>query len=127
MTLTDTVSYLAHDASEVAHDLRRTAIDLGRVAAESGSEVAASAASTAGSLAKAVADRLPDRLTGTPAPPPRSFHWMRWVGLVVVVAVIAVVLKRRRRPMVDPVAVPVAPSETERSNGHVKASSVAGS
>jgi hypothetical protein len=27
MTLTDTVTHLAHDASEVAHDLRKTAMD----------------------------------------------------------------------------------------------------
>ena len=127
MTLTDTVTHLAHDASEVAHDLRKTAMELGRSAAESGSDVAASAASTAGSFAKAVADRLPDRLPGTPAPAPRSSHWMRWVGLVVVVAVVAVVLKRRRRPMVDPVAIPVAPTAAERSNGQVKAARVAAS
>lgn len=127
MTLTDTVTHLAHDASEVAHDLRKTAMELGRSAAESGSDVAASAASTAGTFAKAVADRLPDRLPGTPAPPPRSAHWMRWVGLVVVVAVVAVVLKRRRRPMVDPVAVPVAPTATERANGQVKSTRVAAS
>ena len=123
MTLTDTVTHLAHDASEVAHDLRKTAMELGRSAAESGSDVAASA----GTFAKAVADRLPDRLPGTPAPSPRSAHWMRWVGLVVIVAVVAVVLKRRRRPMVDPVAVPVAPTATERSNGHVKTARVAAS
>jgi hypothetical protein len=98
-------------------------MDIGRSAAESGSDVAASAASTAGTFAKAVADRFP----GSPAPAPRSSHWMRWVGLAVVVAVVAVVLKRRRRPMVDPVAIPVAPAASERSNGHVQAARVAAS
>lgn len=127
MTLTDTVTHFAHDASEVAHDLRKTAIELGRSAAESGSDVAASAASTAGILAKAVAERLPDRLPGTPAPAPRSSHWMRWAGLVVVIAIVAVVLKRRRRPMVDPVAIPVAPTTAERSNGHAQPTRIAAS
>ena len=123
MTLTETVTHFAHDASEVAHDLRKTAAELGRSAAESGSDVAAAAATTAGTFAKAVAERLP----GTPAPAPRSSHWMRWVGLVVIVAVVAVVLKRRRRPMVDPVAMPVAPAGAERSNGHVQAARIAAS
>ncbi|MGD9702681.1 MAG: hypothetical protein AB7Q42_21770 [Acidimicrobiia bacterium] len=122
MTLTDTVTHLAHEASEAAHDLRKTATDLGRSAAESGSDVAAAAASTAGNLARAVAEKLPGV-----TPPPRKSHWMRWAVLAVVAITVAAAVKLRRRPTIDPTILPAEPTGPESANSKVQPARIAAS
>lgn len=92
MTLTNTVTSLAHDAAQAASDLGGQAVELGNKAAEMGSEAATSVASAATHLAKALSSKVP-----TIQPKRTTSPWAVLAVLMGLAAVVAVVIKRKRK------------------------------
>lgn len=99
MSLTDTVSSLAHDAAAVASDLGSQAVELGRTAADAGIDAASSVAAAAGHLAQALAKKAP-------AVPQQRSSRAPWIVAMVLAAVAAGAVafrsKRRKRSTVSP-------------------------
>jgi hypothetical protein len=91
MSLTDTVTHLAHEASEVTQDLRTSAADLGRSAADLGRTAAVKSRRVAREGRKAAA-----KLPGVPAPR-RRMAWKTWAAVLAVAGVMAALAAARRK------------------------------
>lgn len=94
MTLTDTVSSIAHDAAQTATELGKQAVVLGRSAAEAAADVASSAATGAQHLVQTVSQKVPT-LT---VKPKRSAPWGLIVGVGILGVFAAVFMKSKNKP-----------------------------
>lgn len=99
MTLTDTVSSLAHDAASAASDLGSQAVELGRTAADAGIDAASSVVAAAGHLAQSLSKKAP-------ALPSQRRSRAPWIIAIVVAALAAGAVafrsKRKSRATVNP-------------------------
>ena len=97
MTITDTVTSLAHDAASAASGLGSQALEIGSKAADLGSDAASTVASAAGYLADSLGKKTGLR-------PQRQRHTMRWIVLFVLAGAGAFMLiksKKRNSTAVD--------------------------
>jgi len=94
MTLTDTVSSIAHDAAQTATEFGKQAVVLGRSAAEAAADVANSAATGAQHLVHTVSQKVPT----VTIKPKRSAPWGLIVGVAILGVVAAVFMKSKNKP-----------------------------
>lgn len=91
MTLTDTVSSLAHDVAAAASDFGSQAVDLGRNAADAGMDAASSVANAAAHMAQNLVHNAPIRSHRR-----RLSPWLIVAIVTAGVATVMVVLRKRR-------------------------------